>query len=294
MGSATYQAAYHHQLIDRQRRFWPGDGCAAALSWGWVENPRAFASYAVENLGWIDVKRRGDGLVINCRPRIVDDAVLTELLLIIFRSEWRVISLNVLAEKWQYTVLQRSEDTLTVLSSLIGAARIAKLTGVPRLLNRTIPPGHSPLLPALRSVLGDSSAGTLEAFTRRLDKAFFGRWSLSRLDRDSGRMILDHLGQGFTPFNPSWSMHARDPRPKSLENYADPQYAAWVASTRKQAEDSQREIFDQVDALVDFPNYGAARLRYCRVTSPVALADGSRFILSAAKTDTSINLRNAS
>ena len=100
---------------------------------------------------------------------------------------------------------------------------------------------------------------------------------------------MDQVGQGFTAFNPAWHQQATGP---SLDRYADAAYGAWIASQRLTIAATRATVFDQVDAIVNFPRLGETRLRYARTTFPIALASGAEFVVSAAASDSAINLRN--
>ena len=100
---------------------------------------------------------------------------------------------------------------------------------------------------------------------------------------------MDRVGQGFTLFNPQWHQQATGP---SLDRYADANYGAWIAAQRQHIARTRATVFDQVDAIVRFPRLGETRLQYARATFPINLADGAQYIVSAAVSDSGINLRS--
>ena len=286
-GSQLYRAV--HQVIDRLGCVWPGDGSALARSIGGPLTGPELVKYGVTNLGWVEITLCGERLQIKCRPLVLSDLALAELCLTMLRSDWRVIALSVLTDDWQHYIHRDRADVLTVIASVAGDGQVERLAHLPRLMLRAVEPSTSHLYGATQLALHAAQSRTLEQITPVLDEVYAGRWSLSSVDRDAGRVVLSHLGGGFTPFNPSWN--APGLKARTLDDYADAEYAAWIAEQRKRVDEMKQAQFDEVDALVRFPGLGPSRLRYARVTTPIELLDGSRFLLSAARTDSSIDLR---
>jgi hypothetical protein len=102
-------------------------------------------------------------------------------------------------------------------------------------------------------------------------------------------VVVDDVGRGFTLFNPAWHHQATGP---TLGSYADVAYGDWIAAQRLEIASTRKTVFDQVDAIVNFPRLGETRLRYARATFPLALTNGAQYIVSAAASDSGINLRN--
>jgi hypothetical protein len=247
------------RLIDDNGECWPlhATELRARLNVNLPDD--SLIDYLLLNLGWIEVASGPGRASVRCRPRVVSDRGLASLLYM-----------------------------LPGVATIIGGMQAGQQLPQQSLLNRRIAPTASPLFSAYSAVVPQlTGAIGLDEIKAPLDTAFGGRWCVCHVEAPD--VIVDRVGQGFTLFNPAWHQQALGP---TLGAYADPAYGAWIASQRLEIATSRTTVFDQVDAIVHFPRLGETRLRYARATFPITLADGAQFIVSAAASDSAINLRN--
>jgi hypothetical protein len=279
----------YHLLVDDRGQRWPAFGWDTA---NFVSAPftgRALADYVVTNLGWVEIRRNQHHFHIRCRPAIAADPAVVETLFTLCDTEARSITLSVLGKTWNEHVHCNRSDVITILASMMGTSRIKLSTVADRFLCDEVPPESSPFLEKLRHAFANASTqADITSLVAVLNATFNGRWTLTHTDHNSGQAIVDHCGPGFTRYNPRWQSSAVG---TSLHSYADPEYGAWVASHRRQVELTGHPRFDNVDAVVGFPGLGEVRLTYARLTAALDLSRGRRFVLAAAQTDVSVDLR---
>jgi hypothetical protein len=292
MGSVSpnYAAAQAlgRRLIDDTGEFWPLHAPEIRTRLGVNLPDDSLIEYLLLNLGWIEISSSPTRSSVRCRPRVITDRALASLLYVLFDAGSPRILLSVFGADWQHSIHRAMPSVATIIGGMQASRVTVKPHELGALLNRQIAPSASPLFSAYTSVINRlEGAAQLNDIRAPLDHAFGGRWCVCHVEAPD--VIVDHVGQGFTLFNPAWHQKAIGP---TLDRYADPTYGAWIAAQRLEIAASRQTVFDQVDAIVNFPQLGETRLRYARATFPVALADGAQFIVSAAASDSAINLRN--
>jgi hypothetical protein len=249
----------------------------------------ALITYAVTNIGWIDIVPRAKGMHVRCRPSLVTEPALGSLLYVLCDAEGSVL-LTVLARDWQHVILRDRRELSTVLAALAGTSESQLSCIRERHLSREIRPERSPLFLATQAVIQATETNTsLATFEPMLDTLFGGRWTISHSESESEDVVFDAIGRGFTPFNPTWSALRSGSR---LSDCGDTDYARWIAVYRSNISGLDRPVFDEVDALVRLP-VGETRMRYSRVTLPLRLPGCDGLVFSASVADHSIDLREA-
>jgi hypothetical protein len=292
MGSVSpnYAAAQAggRRLIDENGEFWPLHAPELRARLGVNLPDDSLIDYLLLNLGWIEISANQTRSSVRCRPRVISDRGLASLLYGLYDAASPRILLSVFGTDWQHSIHRAVPAVATIIGGMQASRAVVQPHEMGALLNRQIVPSASPLFSAYTSVIDRlEGAARLDDIRAPLDTAFGGRWCVCHVEAPD--VIIDHVGQGFTLFNPAWHHQAIGP---TLGSYADAAYGAWIASQRLEIANSRKAVFDQVDAIVNFPRLGETRLRYARATFPMALADGAQYIVSAAASDSAINLRN--
>ena len=246
-------------------------------------------SYAVKNLGWICIRARRNGLHVKCRPSLLSDGALTALLFYVHDRPNLSIALELLLNEPRHFLLRDRRMFVGFFAAVVVSERKSGFWSGPRLLNRLTPPAQSPF--AKHAAAARHAAEAVEDASQLrsvFDRLFTGRWALHSLDAERGHTVIDDIGTAYTPFNPKWLGTARG---QTLCAYADEPYGLWIADLQRASRDSGQPIWDDVDAVVAFPGIGDTRLRYSRMTLPLRRPDGQILILSAAISNSGIDLR---
>ena len=248
----------------------------------------AFAKYAVMNLGFASIATRDTFIRIGCRPAIVSGPTAIALLHYVHDHAAATIGFDYYTTVWNHIIVANRAKFRNLLFSLTSSGHTEPQ--VDRLLRKRIDGRRTPLrskVSAARRIFG--GAPRQDDVATPLDRLFAGRWSLHELDREAGQTIVRKIGTSYTPLNPAWLATAVG---SSLCSYANEDYGRWIAAHHHEALGSNEPLFDEVDAIVDFPTVGPVRLCYSRLTLPVAVQDNDRLILSAAISDSGIDLRS--
>jgi hypothetical protein len=291
MGSVSQSTASRvslgRRLIDDSGGLWPLNEHALRAKFGSNLSDAALVEYLLVNLGWIEIAAAQGRFSVRCRPRVVTQRGLACLFYMLFDAAPPRVLLSVFGTEWQHSIHRTPQGVATIIGGMSGVVPAGLVSTNNALMSRAIAPLESPLFAGVSSVSAQLSAvSEIDDLAAPLDLAFRGRWCVCHVEAEA--VIMDRVGQGFTLFNPQWHQQATGP---SLDRYADANYGAWIASQRQHIARTRETVYDQVDAIVHFPRLGETRLQYARATFPVSLAGGAQYIVSAAVSDSGINLR---
>lgn len=249
----------------------------------------ALIRFAVENLGWVKVHERPRGLRIACRPGFLTDQSLAMLLMSVYDANPVTIALDVLDTNWEHLLIRDRQAFVRLLSGLVSGHRDMVVPSELRYLSAPSSERNSALaLPTKVATTCLRLANKPSDVHESLDVIFHGRWHICSLDTETGHSIAQAIGNSFTPFNPGWHDLGLN---QSLCMYGDPGYGLWVAAHHRRIVATQQAVFDDVDAIVSFPRIGETRLRYRRISLPIDYDGGRSVVLSAAVSDSSVDLR---
>jgi hypothetical protein len=275
-------------LIDQSGRFWSSRDprLARQLASRLVDD--ALAKFAVMNLGFASVAANDRFIRVACRPSILTPPTIIAMLHYVHDQRPAIIGFDYFTQAWNHMIVANRTNFRNLLFSLTCVDATDGQRD--RLLRRAVDGRRSPLrrkLSAARRIF--SGAQSLDDVTTPLDKLFRGRWSLHELNNETGHTVVREIGSSYTPLNPAWLATAVG---SSLCNYADEEYGRWVADHHREALSGDKPLFDEVDAILEFPTVGRARVCYARLALPVSVRQAPRLVLSAAVSDSRIDLRH--
>ena len=278
------------EFIDPLGELWDGGSDALKRHLGASISGVQFEQYLVRNLGWVLVQTKSNVCTIQCRPQMMSEASLAELLFKIHDArEGTIFAIDFGLEDGVLQVIRDPDIATTVLSSLVGADSSHHFWDGARFLSRAISEDQTPFNATshqLRLII--ESAIDFDARAAHIGQLLNTRWSISSFNETDGDWIEQFNSGGFTPFNPGYPGRHKGSR---LSEYAsDPDYMRWVSECRRQVIEEGRVDLSAVDAIVQFDRVGEARLRYNRLCVPIQL-NGRSSVLMAAQTDPSIDLR---
>jgi hypothetical protein len=278
------------ELIDPDGRHWLSTDTALAKSLGGTLTGDNLARYAVMNLGFVSIKARGRFIRLACRPAILEQPAIVSTMHFVHDHWPATIGFDYFTQQWNHLIIGSMPKFQSMLFSLTSPRFVDNLDD--RLLSKRISGHSSPhrrKISAVRRIFNTSP--DLSDVSLPLDKLFDGRWSLHEVDNETGHSIVRGIGRSYTPFNPAWFAAARG---RSLCSYSDEGYGLWVAQHHREALDTDQPIFDEVDAILGFPSLGDVRVCYSRLALAVTVRDQTRLVLSAAVSDSGIDLRSVS
>jgi len=277
------------QLIDDRGRYWSGTDGRLSKFLGTTLIGQALADYAVVNLGFIEFGGLRRALKVRCRPSMISGPALCALMYEVLDAPPSLMVLRIFGDCWHDLILRNASEFMHMLSALATKQERRSFWGDTRCLSGSVTTRNKQFdaATAIARSLVDANYGD-ETMLACFDTLFNRRWSLCELDPDRGHTVVRQIGNSYTPFNPQWLATAKN---SSLCAYGDDTYGLWVAEHHRQVLNTNTPTVDEVDAIVNFPRIGDARLRYSRLTAPVRLRDGRRLVLTAAATNDSVDLR---
>lgn len=275
-------------LIDESGQFWSSGDPRLPGRLGSRLAGDALAKYSVMNLGFASVTSTDRFVRVACRPSILTPPTIIAMLHYVHDQRPATIGFDYFTRAWNHIIVANRTKFRNLLCSLT-CVEPTDGEHAP-LLRRPVDGRLSPLrgkVSAVRRIF--SGAPRVEEVATPLDKLFAGRWSLHEFNTETGHAVVHGIGKSYTPLNPAWLATAIG---SSLCSYADESYGRWVAQHHREALAADKPLFDEVDAILDFPTVGKARLCYARLTLPVSVREKPRLVLSAAISDSRINLRD--
>ncbi|MFV0296237.1 MAG: hypothetical protein ACK5JT_08980 [Hyphomicrobiaceae bacterium] len=274
-------------IIDDSGRIWLESDPALSMKLGSRLSGPQLTEYAILNLGFISVADDGRFIRTACRPRILEPSAVATAIHCVNDNLSATIRLDYFTNDWNHFIVRDREAFQRIMVALAYDATSSPTKE--QFLRKRLSRRDSPLrdtVTAARRIFTEWNS--IEDWRGPLNRLFKRRWTINELDHETGHTIVRGIGDRYTPLNPSWLASAVG---KSVCGYADEGYGHWVAAHHREAFASGRPMFDEIDAILEFPYFGNARTRYSRLVLAVPTTNGVPLVLSAAVTDSRIDLR---
>jgi hypothetical protein len=115
--------------------------------------------------------------------------------------------------------------------------------------------------------------GRLESVTCH---AAENRYILLHAPSSSSRILIKEVGQGMPACAKHWLSRGIGMR---LEDQPDTSYGRLCAKAYREAKDRRQPVLDEIDAVVDWPDFGRQRRRYRRLILPFQATNGDVYLL---------------
>jgi hypothetical protein len=237
------------------------------------------ANYALENFGFIIVGTSRCRTYVRLRPRFVPRDTLTALWFWLHENIERGCSVNWLAgDTWRDEVTFGFSPTMRLIEALCEASVPRRQDPSSRLKRRPLETPRWASHADLEQVGDLVCRATGDVSVRQeLSVQFGGRWTLSELDTSSGQVTIRGMGEGYPLYDCAWTC---EPLGRSFDEFPDPDYGHFVTESHREAFTSGRPIYDEINALINWPRFGPLRTRYERMIVP--FFSGSRPLLLSA------------
>jgi hypothetical protein len=278
-----------HWMIDNFGELHRSTSDSLYKSMGNVERGTAAESYAIENIGFIAITERKPSIHIRFRPEIVSEQAIASLYYWLFDFADKKIAVSWLENVWNTEHVKSTPDAVTLISSTMeNLSRLGRLTG-PRIIS--IPSNavrarwreHAAHIEPFLDV-GDITDG----LQQDLNLTFRGRWSIYNISLPVKSVTAIARGPGYPPLHPMLKGELKD---FSYQKIPDRDYVQWVDATYIKIARNGDAVFEDVDAVVEWPRFGEMRTRYWRILIPFNRSAASANLLAISGTDSSIDLR---
>jgi hypothetical protein len=281
-------------IVDGDGSVWSAYDDALLQRWGYPDPDFDLPSFAVRNLGAIDVSVNDNGIAVHFRWLTVKADALSGAIQLLEQLPPRSVTLRCEADgSSEQNFIDPTEAVAWIQSNRtlwIGTGARSVVTS-PRKLN----------------ALSSRSLSRIEAADDSL-ALMFKKWRLShgRFSEDvvnflvrynlleravitrqnpGSDVVFEHVGSGITLYdrsNPDWTYMIAG---KPVVAQPDKEYGRWVAGIFHDVTERREPAFDHVDAVVR-DDRGAGRFRYDRLLLPWESGGDSRLVTSLSfKTD---------
>ncbi len=266
-------------LIDDQGNCWPSGSRELFSQLGNADPDFDMASYAVRNLGFIEVEGTPDSIHLRLRPGAVDPKALAALFYLLSDTTPRRLVLGYFIDEWGYEICPGSEKMFARIEELVREAANRRpnnaylsLRKDPAALVESRDTHLSFLFAKWRATFGTFHDGTMEDLA-----------TLGLLDRTiildhygaSDILIIKNWGKGLRFFGSDWTTKAPG---HSMENQPDRDYATWVARGYREAARVRGPVFEQIDAVIRSKDSDPSRREYERLILPWRTPRGDTII----------------
>lgn len=266
-------SAYDDKLLDR---------------WGYPDPDFDLPSFAVRNLGAIDVQVDPGQTNVTFRWLTVKPDALDSLIELLGRLPSRPVLVCAEAETWvetPFTTTHEAAEWIGAHRSLARASKSSNVITTPRHIRAL---GERPLSRidededrlALIFKKWRLSRGKFDGDTASFLVRFglFDRTVVASESHNDGALIFEHSGAAFTlydKFDKAWNLQAPGAR---LIDQPDPEYGRWIDRTYREILDRGEPCFESVDALIQAraaePNHSC----YDRIVLPWCSTEGTRIV----------------
>lgn len=276
-------------LIDDQGDLWDGDALQVRRAFDSPHSDGEFTSYVIRNLGFIAADRYGSSCQVRLRPGFVSQKTIDALNHWLVGQRFSRVALCCFDKTWSFELMPSVAAALDRLDQLMQRGRqVSPDTFLVRPMQSSRLAADSKLLALARDWGQLTRSGKQDVIWQRVREAVGDRYAIAKQVPDTQRIVFAELGPGLYPRNPSWRAKAVG---QPIEEQPDTAYGQWIESTYRTAIQVKRPRFDDVDAIVRWPETGRFRLRYQRIILPLALSPTENYILGGSVVDERIDLR---
>lgn len=281
-------------LIDDLGTIWDGAPPRLRNAFGSTASDDDFSTYVVKNMGFIAVHTYGRSCEIRMRPRIVTQRAFAAL------SSWvrshnfeRIVTAHFAADDWVYGLHGSGDIALGKLDALLAtSARSQPGDYLMRQLSKDQLPRTTHTHRALHALIEDwpqlSQSVSRGGLTRLIRDSLKNRYHLMHVGATSDQLTFGEIGSGFISYSEDWRARSVG---AAVSDHEDRNYGKWVAQCCHDAIRSGEPALCDVDAIIDTPRLGRARVRYKRLFLPARGAGNGTWLLTSSILDPTIDLR---
>ncbi len=232
--------------------------------------------FLIESMGWISVRQKGSAALIRFDSEAVGCNALVGCIFWLLDQRVRGVAIDQHGQVACAGTLMRLQAAIDYLGALAEKRRMQTAFRRTRLNLSETP--YANRVAATREVFNLVHQKTTR--TAILDNLFAGLFTaVSRLDRSNGEYVIDSLASRQHPVDPNYADALLG---KPLRDIPDRAYGAWVASSYREAQETEAAVLDDIEATVFVLGNPKRLHRYSRLLVPVTTGSGERYIVTAS------------
>lgn len=277
-----------HLLIDEAGSAYQSAGWALREKLGVVASGEALASYAVRNLGYVQLDFRGANCAIKLVPGRTNYGSVVSACSIIEEYRPHRISLSWFDGEWHYEIVSKPAVALERIVGKMWSNRAA--SGCRFRSQLRIPsdlPGSNPLKSVFE--LWQANGGRIDMAANRdvLQHQLQGKYAYVMRAPGSAKLTYSSVGQGIEAYrDQSW--HRKQ---QTVADQPDYYYGRFLVESYREAMMAREPTLLDVDGFVEDPQSAKpVTAKYTRLALPLVTDDGYDALFCASVTNRSVSL----
>lgn len=262
-------------LVDDLGETWADSSAALSKKLGTERSGPDLIRYLVRNLGFVHIRPGATGCVVTLTEDAASQCALIGTLYWLMDNRPERVALQSLPKTNAPQRLLRYTQALNYISACCDAQ-----TSRPRFSRHSVDMNQSPFAvrwETAKEVLASSDIADQRRWLI-LDKLLQSYFTVSRRDRESGRYIVEHIGQGISGHHPSLSTMKVGLPFSAIDDSA---YGAWLDESFMSISNTSNPFSEYVEATIGISTSRSTRLQYSRLLLPFARETES-YLLTAS------------
>jgi hypothetical protein len=257
-------------VFDDLGRMWTSANLAFEETFSVPLSQGNLTKYAVKSLGFVALNMFGPSVQIRCALAVVAEPALAAAFDWLRERKFERIAIDYYDGAWKMAVARSSDAAIEMLRGLLAHS---PRQPSPALMLRSLPLDKLAAVPAFAKLHTEwlaGMSGQIPFTAANLARRHLGDRYVVYDRGDDGQIYFNEVGLGFNHFGTDWAK-SRGRLPITAQ--PDATYAAWIAGHYRDALQSNRPRFDDVDVLASNDAGKRVRFRLKRIILPV-LIDG--------------------
>lgn len=262
-------------LVDDQGETWADSSPVLRKRLGTLRSGPDLIRYLVRNLGFVHIRTGQTGCIVSLAEDAASQCALIGTLYWLMDNRPERVALEALPQTSAPRQLLRYAQALKHISACCDAQTVRPLFS-----RRPVALNQSPFAmrwEAAKAVLASSDIAETSRWLI-LDKLLQSYFTVSRRDKESGRYIVEHVGQGISGHHPSLSTMKVGLPFSAIDDSA---YGAWLDESFMSISDSSSPFSEYVEATIGVATSRSTRLQYSRLLLPFVRSSDS-YLLTAS------------
>ncbi|MFM9940711.1 MAG: hypothetical protein ACKVP7_14600 [Hyphomicrobiaceae bacterium] len=244
-------------------------------------------------MGFVAVHGYGRSCEIRLRPGLVSPAAFTGLQQYLQGRTYDRIVTAQYDTDWTYGMHASKEQALAKIEASLASSRKPKFGDyLIRPLSKAELPRTTPMHQALHSLIENwpmlSQSVHRDGLSNIVKQSLQGRYHLMQASSSAQNLIFGEIGNGFVSYSDNWRMQSVG---RAISEHEDTKYGEFVTQSCNEALINGHPTICDVDAVINTPKLGRARVRYKRVFLPSRSIGGGTWMLTSSILDPTIDLR---
>jgi hypothetical protein len=272
-------------LVDDQGEAWADGSAELRRKLATDRTGQALSGYVVKTLGFVLIRSSRTGCVISMDADTVSPyALIGTLYWLTDNRPERVVVEQVRAANTPQLMFRYDQAVTFVAQKCDARSSRPLFTRHPIML------GNSPFAARWEAVKEIVTSPDIQEHVQLpiLDKLLQGYFTLSRRDPETGRYMIEHVGNGiaghvFGSNGRAWPALGKLPKGKTFANMSDEAYGTWLDDTFSALSEDTAPFCEFVEATLGASTHMPQRIKYSRLVLPYTRASGA-YLLTASDT----------